>query len=102
MAKREDYVLPSDPKERKKIKDALYEMSSYLQAIADKRSLITDTAKDLKEKYQLPVSVAKKMATTLHKHNYQDVQQESVVFETFYENLFETNNDSSGNTDSDD
>ena len=90
--KTEDYTLPSDPKDRKKIKDAIYEMSGVLQQMDDKRSFMKDIAKGLKEEYGLPPKVSAKMAKTVFKHNYKDVLAESSTFEVVYENLFETGN----------
>lgn len=85
--KTDDYTLPSDPKERKKIRDAVYEMSGILQFMADKREQKKDIAKMLKEEYGLPPKVSNKMASVVFKHNYQNVLQESSTFELFYENV---------------
>lgn len=82
-----EYVLPSDPKERKKIRDAVYQMSGALQFIADKREFMKDVAKGLKEEFNIPPKVANKMARTVFKHNYQEVLQESSAFELYFENV---------------
>lgn len=92
MTTEADFVLPSSPADRKKIKDAIYEISGQMQQIADKRSNITDTKKWLKEEFGLPPKITGKMAKTVFDANYAEVQQESTVFELAFENLFETNN----------
>ena len=83
-----DFVLPSNPADRKKIKDALYEMAGALQFIEDKRQFINDVATDLKENFDLPKKVVTKLARTLHKGNYSDVTAEVDTFTTLFEILF--------------
>lgn len=88
-----DFTLPSNPADRRKIKDAIYEISGQMQEIKDKRSYISDTKKMLKEEFGLPPKIATKMAKTVFEHNFQDVIAESETFEEVYGGLFETNND---------
>lgn len=93
MAKQaEDFSLPSNPKDRKKIKDNIHEMAGHLQFIKDRRSAIKDIAAAMKEEFQLPPKVANKMAKTVFNHDYSEVQQESATFELFYENIIEIDN----------
>lgn len=87
-----DFTLPSDPAARKKIKDAIYEMSGVQQQIKDKRSYITDTKKMLKEEFGLPPKIASKMVKTVSEHNFSDVVAESEAFTSTYELLFESGN----------
>lgn len=90
MAKEQvDFNLPSDPAARRKIRDAIYEISGVTQEIKDKRSYITDTKKMLKDEFGLPPKIATKMAKTVHEHNFQDVVAESEAFTSTYEVLFE-------------
>lgn len=83
-----DFTLPSNPTDRKKIKDALYEMAGALQFIDDKREYINDVATDLKDSFDLPKKVTTKLARTLHKGNYSDVTAETDTFTTLFEVLF--------------
>ena len=87
-----DFTLPSNPADRRKIKDAIYEIAGVITEIKDKRSYITDAKKMLKEEFGLPPKLATKMAKTVNEHNFKDVIAESEAFEVVYENLFETNN----------
>lgn len=94
-----DFTLPSSPNDRKKIRDAIYEISGTMQEIKDKRSYITDAKKMLKEEFGLPPKIASKMAKTVFEHNFKDVLAESETFEVVYENLFETNNTATDSSD---
>lgn len=84
-----DFNLPSDPAARRKIKDAIYEISGVTQEIKDKRSYISDTKKMLKTEFGMPPKIATKMAKTVHEHNFQEVVAESEAFTATYEVLFE-------------
>ena len=90
MTKDADYVLPSDPESRRKIRHAIAEMAGVIQFCTDKKDYSKDVAKSLKEEYSIPIKVANRMARTLHKRDYEDVSQESEVFNTCYEGLFMT------------
>lgn len=84
----ENYNLPSNPNDRKKIKDALYEMAGALQFIDDKRQFINDVASGLSEEFDIPKKIANKLAKTLHKNNYSDVTTEADNFISIFEVLF--------------
>lgn len=85
-----DFILPSNPADRKKIRDAIYEMSGVTQEIKDKRSYITDTKKMLKDEFGLPPKIASKMVKTVCEHNFKDVVAETEAFTETYEILFES------------
>lgn len=85
-----DVVIPSNPADRKRIKDALHEIVGCYQFIDDKKSYIKDVLDTLKENYDIPKKIATKMARTMHKHNYQDVSNESTTFELLYETIVNT------------
>lgn len=86
--------IPSNDADRKKIKDAISEMSGALQFIEDKREFIKDVCADLEGKYGIPKKLSKKLATVLHKNNYIDVNQDSEEFSTAFELLFGIEDDS--------
>lgn len=91
MSKKEDveFVLPSSPEDRKKIKEAIHEIVGALQFIDDKKAFIKDVVTMLKDNFEMPKKISTKMAKTLFKQDYQDVIQDSSMFEVIYENLFE-------------
>jgi len=90
----ESYVLPSNPTDRAKIKDALHEMAGALQFIEDKRQYINDVAASLNEEFDISKKISNKLARTLHKNNYSDVAAEADGFTTIFEVLFNGNSGS--------
>ena len=84
-----DFVIPSNPADRSKISDAIYEMVGAARDAKDKRTYINDTKKMLKDNYGLPASLASKMIKTVQEQNFQDTIAESEVFAETYELLFE-------------
>lgn len=89
MTESQDFTMPSNPADRKKIKDLLHEMSGALQFIDDKRVFMKETAESLQEQFQIPKKISMKMARTLHKNNYSDVSAETDAFTTMFEVLFQ-------------
>lgn len=89
MSETQDFTMPSNPADRKKIKDMLHEMAGALQFIDDKRAFMKDVAEAIQEQYQVPKKISMKMARTLHKNNYTDVSSETDQFTTLFEVLFQ-------------
>lgn len=87
MSQPVDFDPPSSPADRKAIRDAIIEMSQVIQKQKDNNSAMKDITDDLKEKFKLPPKIAKAMAKTYFKSNYQDVLAESSTFEVAYENV---------------
>lgn len=102
-----EFTMPSNPADRKKIKDALYEMSGALQFIDDKRAFIKDVSETLLESFQIPKKMSTKLARTIFKNDYADVSTEADNFVTLFELLFhaasssETNGDQTDATEED-
>ena len=74
----------SNPVDRKKIKDALQEISDSMTRIEAERDLIKDIVKDVSDNFQLPKKYVNKMARIFHKQNYQITQQEQDELESLY------------------
>lgn len=74
----------SNPADRKKIKDALQEISDSMTRIQAERDLIKDIVKDVSDNYQLPKKHINKMARIFHKQNFQITQQEQDELESLY------------------
>lgn len=83
------YVLPSSPEDRKKIKNAVEEISIALGNIADKRSYIKDVVNDMHSKYSIPKKLVNKLAKTHQKRNYDEISEESELFSLFYEEVID-------------
>lgn len=89
MSEQQDFILPSDPVARKKIKDSLHEICGALQFIEDKRAYIKDITESIQEEYQIPKKISAKVARVLYKNNYGDVSAETDLFSTMFEVLFQ-------------
>ena len=74
----------SSPADRKKIKDALQEISDSMTRIQAERDLIKDIVKEVADTHQLPKKYINKMARIFHKQNFQITQQEQDELESLY------------------
>lgn len=86
-----NYTLPSNPKDREKIKTMLDVVVGEMRMIDDRKTSIKETIAALHEEYAIPKKVLTKLARTMFKDDYQDVTYESEVFELFYEGVVEKN-----------
>lgn len=79
----------SNPADRKKIRDALQEISNSMTRISAERDLIKDIKADLHEEFKEVLSKKQigKMARVYHKQNFNEEQAESTQFETLYEEV---------------
>ena len=82
-------VIPSNPADRQELKTMLSEMTNSMRRIDDEREQISDIAKAIEEKFDIKKKIARKLATTMYKHNYADLQAENAHFEELYETLVE-------------
>lgn len=82
-------VCPSSPEDRKKLKAALTEMTYCHQRIDDEKSAMKDIADTIAEKFGLQKKVVNKLARTMYKRDYANLQQENEDFEVLYENIVE-------------
>lgn len=82
----------SNPADRKKIKDALQEISSSMTRMEAERDLIKDIVKDVSDNFQLPKKYVNKMARIYHKQNFQVTQQETEELESLYISVVDTAN----------
>lgn len=73
--------------DRKKIKDALQEVSNSLTRISAERDLIKDIVKDLSDKFQLPKRTVNKMARVYHKQNFTEEVASHEEFEAIYQEV---------------
>lgn len=81
--------IPAGNKERQEMKAMLAEMTNCMQRMDDEREQLKDIAKAVEEKFGIKTKIVRKLATTMYKHNYADVQAENEHFETLYETLVE-------------
>lgn len=77
----------SSPDDKKKIFAAIREVSNSLTRIEAERDLIKDIVKDVSDNYQIPRKTVKKIATTYHKQNMTQVEQEHEEFVELYDDV---------------
>ena len=82
-------VVPSDPRDREKLKQAIGEITNCMLRIDGEREQIKAIISDNAEEYGIEKKLLRKIATTMYKHNYDDVQAEQSDFELLFEALFE-------------
>lgn len=80
-------------KERQELKLMLIEMTKVLQQIDDLREAIKDIAGAAEEKFSIKKKLVSKLAKTMYKHNYADLQSENEHFSYLYESLVEGKKD---------
>jgi len=85
--------LPSNPNDRQKLKLAIGEITKCLLRIDSEREAMKEIISDASTKYGVDKKMIRKIATTMYKHNYADVQAENEEFETLYETLVEGRTD---------
>jgi hypothetical protein len=81
--------IPSNSKDRQKFKQALAEITACMQRMDDEREHIKDITKMVEESFEIKAKVTRKLASTMYKHNYADVQSEHEHFEFLYESIVE-------------
>lgn len=80
----------SNPEDKKKIKQALVEISDSMTRIDAEKDLIKDIIQDTADNFKLPKKYLNKMARIYHKQNFSKEQQETEELETLYMNVVET------------
>ena len=83
-------LIVSSPVDKKKIKDALFEISNSYTRIDAEKELIKDIVEDLADKFELPKKHINKIARAYHKQNYNEQVTDSEEFQHLYESLLET------------
>ena len=101
-----EYILPSTPNDRKRIKDALEEIVVQLIQKSSADGQIKAILDVLKEELEVPPKIAKKLATVLFKerekgNEFDKLSQEHESFEVAYETLFRTDDSSQDDSDED-
>lgn len=84
-----EVIIPSSPTDRKKIKEMLGEICKCMQRIDDERSAKKDIVDEISQQFKLPKKLINKLASTMHKRSYEDVQAENEDFEIIYESVVE-------------
>jgi archaellum component FlaC len=77
----------SNPADRKKIREALQEISNSFTRIEAERDLIKDIINDTSESHELSKKVVRKMAKVYHKQNFSEEVATHEEFEALYEEI---------------
>jgi len=87
MSDTSKFELPSDPAERKKIKDRLSEIAAQEQMAKDRKDSINDIKDDLKDSFQMPRALVNKLVKALNDDKYVEMTEENSIFELVRETL---------------
>lgn len=85
-----DHVnVPSNPADRQKMKTMLAEMTHCMQRADDEKESMKEIAEEVYNQFDVPKKIVNKLARTMYKRNYADLQAENEDFEFLYEALVE-------------
>lgn len=82
-------TVPSNPVDRKKLKQILVEMTNCMQRADLEKESMKELASDAERQFEIPKKLIKKLATTMYKRSYATLSQEQEDFERLYEVLVE-------------
>ena len=77
----------SNAADRKKILDAITEISNSMTRISAERDFIKDAVADVSDKFQRPKKIVAKMARVYHKQSFNTESEENSEFESLYEEV---------------
>jgi hypothetical protein len=80
----------TSPVDKKKILDAVREISNSMTRIEAERDLIKETVKEVSDSFQIPRKVVNKIAKTYHKQNLTQEVQEHEEFVELYDSVTKT------------
>jgi archaellum component FlaC len=77
------------PTDLQEIKNRFTEISNSWTRVSAERDLVKDIFVDLKDEYEIPPKMARKLAKAYHKRNVQEVIAEDTEFAETYDTVFE-------------
>ena len=83
----EYHMTISNAADRKKILDAITEISNSMTRISAERDFIKDAVSDVSDKFQIPKKIVAKMARVYHKQSFNTESEENSEFESLYEEV---------------
>lgn len=83
----------TSPADRKKIKDAMEEVSNSMTRIDAEKDLMKQIISDLHDNFKISKKILNKMARTYHKQNFLNEQQNHEEFETLYQEVVDLKSD---------
>ncbi len=82
-----DVIIPSSPADRTKLKQMLAEMTHCMQRADDEKEQLKEIATEAASQFNIPKKMINKLAKTMYKRSYEDLQAENEDFELLYEVL---------------
>ena len=79
----------TNPVDKKKIKDALFEISGSLTRIEAERELIKDIINDLADNFEMNKKTVRKIAKAYHKQNFTQEVADSEEFQELYQSILD-------------
>lgn len=89
----ENFTVPSDPKVRNAIRDAVQEAAAVLVQQDALKDAMKDIVERMAEEFEVPKRTFKRMVKAFHKQNFLEISQDDEVFQTFYETCVESKKD---------
>lgn len=80
-------IIPSNEEDRKRIKDAMEEISNSYTRTEAERDFVKEAINNLAEDVDIPKNILRKMARIYHKQNMADVVSEVEDIEALMESL---------------
>jgi hypothetical protein len=77
----------SNPADRKKVFDAITEISNSMTRISAERDFIKDAVASVSDKFQIPKKIVAKMARVYHKQSFNAESEQNEEFESLYEEV---------------
>jgi predicted site-specific integrase-resolvase len=84
-------MMLSSPADRKKLYDAVQELSNSMTRVDAERDFQKEAIKDVAESLNLDKKYVRKIARIFHKNNLNEVKQEHEDVETLYFEMTSTN-----------
>ena len=81
--------VPSNPKDRDKLKGMIAEITNCMLRMDGERDQMKEIIADAADTFEIDKKQIRKIATTMYKANYADLQAENEEFEILYETLVE-------------
>lgn len=80
-------IIPSSEEDRKRIRNAMEEISNSYTRVEAERDFVKDAINALSEEVDVPKNILRKMARIYHKQNMQDVVAEVEDIEALMESI---------------
>lgn len=80
-------IIPTSPDDKKKVQNAIKEISNSLTRVEAERSLVNEILNDLQDEFELPKKYMRRLAKAYHKQNINEVKTEAEELEDLYNEI---------------